>query len=115
MHIKQEQIYLVKNEKKGLSVLLEVEFGEPADSYVMYDGKEHALFYHHENDMIVLDFLPKDIRPILAKAEEIKIVETLSDAQTVIRDYKVPVKHVEKYPFDVSKYAKPVNPQKEER
>ena len=107
MQIKQEQIYLVKNEKDGLSILLEVEFGEPADSYVMYDGKEHALFYHHENDMIVLDFLPENIRPVLKKAEKIKIVETLPDIQTVIRNYEVPVKHVKDYPFDVSKYAKP--------
>lgn len=104
MQIKQEQIYLVKNEKSKLSILLEVEFGEPADSYVMYNGKEHALFYHHENDMIVLDFFPEGARSALSKAKEVGIVETLSDAQTVIRDYKVPVKHVEKYPFDVSKY-----------
>ena len=94
MQIKQEQIYLVKNEKDKLSVSIEVEFGEPADSYVMYDGKEHALFYHHENDMIVLDFFPESARAALSKAKKVGIVETLSDAQTVIRDYEVPVIHV---------------------
>jgi len=112
MQIKQEKIYLVKNEKDGLSILLEVEFGEPADSYVMYDGKEHALFYHHENDMIVLDFFPEDARSALSKAKEVRIIETLSDAQTVIRNYEVLVKHVKDYPFDVLKYAKPVKAKK---
>ena len=108
MQITQEKLYLVSEDAKDPAIILQVKVGKPADSYVMYDGKEHALFYHHENDMIVLDFLPENIRPILAKAEKIKIVETLSDAQTVIRNYKVPVKHVKDYPFDVAKYAKSV-------
>lgn len=112
MQISQEKLYLANVDKKDPAIILQVRVGKPADVYVMYDGKEHALFYHHENDMVVLDFLPEDIQPILKKAEKIKIVETLPDFQTIIRDYKVPVKHVEKYPFDVSKYAKPIKPQK---
>ena len=112
MQISQEKLYLANGDKKDPAIVLQVKVGKPADSYVMYDGKEHALFYHHENDMIVLDFLPENIRPVLKKAEKIKIVETLPDIQTVIRNYEVPVKHVKDYPFDVSKYAKPIKPQK---
>ena len=103
MQIHQEKAYLMTADTNdNVYLIMSAKVGRPDEqAHVMYDGKEHALLYHHDTQIIILDFLPEKIRPLMLKAEKIKITETLSDLETVVRQYDVSVKHVESYPKNI--------------
>ena len=103
MQIHQEKAYLMTADTNdNVYLIISAKVGQPdKQAHIMYDGKEHALLYHHDSQIIILDFLPEKIRPLMLKAEKIKITETLSDLETVVRQYDVPIKHVESYPNDI--------------
>ena len=100
MQLQQEKAYfMTADTDNNIYLIMSAKVGQPDEqAHVMYDGKEHALLYHHSNLMIILDFLPEKIRPLIEKAEKIKITETLSDLETIVRQYELKIKQVESYP-----------------
>ena len=103
MQIHQEKAYLMTADTdNNLYLIMSAKVGQPDEqAHVMYDGKEHALLYHHSGQIIILDFLPKKIRSLMENAEKIKITETLSDLETIVRQYELKIKHVESYPNSI--------------
>ena len=103
MQTTQQKAYLMTADTdNNIYLIMSAKVGQPAEqAHIMYDGKEHALLYHHDSQIIILDFLPEKIRPLMTKAEKVKVVETLSDLENVVRKYDVPIKHVESYPNDI--------------
>ncbi len=70
----------------------------PVQPKIIYDGKEHALFYRTPEDIIILDFLHPEIRKPLRKVTKVLISEV--DAEKVVREYEVPLKLVKQLPID---------------
>ena len=69
---------------------------EPVQPMIIYDGKEHALFYRTPEDIIILDYLHPEIRGPLEKVTSVLISEV--DESKVILEYDVSVKIVAKLP-----------------
>ena len=93
MDILQERLYVMtKDENKDVHLAMMAKVGVPDESgFICYNGSVHALFFRDKESTIVLDYLPEQCQEMLQKSSAIKIVETLSDFQTVVRQYDVPV------------------------
>ncbi len=85
------------NNNGELLIALQKKEGEPENSRILYDGKEHALFYRNNNETIILDYVHPDAQEHLSKAAKIIIVEFEND--DIIREYDVPVQHVKQIPL----------------
>ena len=95
----QEDFYEAFLNKAG-EIMFAIAFRDtaPEEPRILYDGGEHALFYRHPEQTILLDFLHPDIREPLHNVKEVLISEV--DSSKVIREYDVPVKLVKKLPLD---------------
>lgn len=94
----QESFYDVyKNENNELMFAIRHRSSEPDKPVIIYDGKEHALYYRAKGDLIILDYLHAELWETLNTVDKVLIVESSED--DVEREYFVPVRHVEKLPL----------------
>ncbi len=100
MNISQEKLYVLSNdEKNNVYLAMMAKVGLPDEkAKIQYNGTEHALLLRDNENMIVLDFIPEQLHPVMKKAKSVNIVETLSDFETVIRRYEVPI-HQSQTPY----------------
>ncbi len=63
-------------------------------SVMLYDGGNHATLYRNQNDVILLDYLPAELKPVLNKCSWAAVLETNNDGSEIMRDYKVAIKKV---------------------
>ncbi len=93
MDISQEKLFVMTTDNKdNIYLVMLVKVGAPdKDAKIQYNGTEHALFLRDSENIIILDFIPKQLHPVMKKAKSISVTETLSDFKTVIRRYEVPV------------------------
>lgn len=68
------------------------------DAVLLYDGGNHATLYRTDDDVILLDYLPDELKPILKKCTWAVILETNPDGSEIINDYKVKVKSIKNNP-----------------
>ncbi len=85
------------NNNGELLIALKKKEGEPENSRILYDGKEHALFYRNPSETIILDYIHPDAQTHLEKTDKVIIVEFEDD--DIIREYDVPVQHVKQVPI----------------
>lgn len=90
-HAEEYQIIISKDKK--LAVLLHPQKGEPRNSYLLYDGGDHAFLYRHREDVILLDYLNPAATDFLAQAGEILIIEADWEKNETLFDYIVKIKH----------------------
>jgi lysine biosynthesis protein LysW len=91
-----ENEYDVLNNKDGdiMFSVLERD-GEPDNPRLVYDGGEHALLIRNGAHTVILDYINKDVRPMLAQTAEVLIGEhPKRDEKKFVRDYKAAVKIV---------------------
>ena len=95
------------NEKGDLIIIIPFIKGSKAvNPQILYDGNEHALFYHQPTNPIILDYLNEQARPALKKSKKILMIEVDVEKQDVVADYFVPVTITEKLPaFELSEKA----------
>ena len=100
MMIKQMKRYTTFLTEKGdlVIVIPFVEGSEPKHPKILYDGKEHALFYRRPNETVVLDYLNDAAVVVLKQAGKVLLFEVDLKSQTVVTNYFVPVVMTEKLP-----------------
>lgn len=71
---------------------------------ILYDGKEHALFYRRPDDVIILDYLNEIARAAMMQSSRILIFEIDEKKQTIVSDYFASVIITDKLPaFELPK------------
>lgn len=70
---------------------------EPKNPKIVYDGKEHALFYRVNDNVVVLGHLNLSLHSKLAAVEKVLIAEV--DGEEIMREYFAVVQHVKKLPI----------------
>ena len=80
------------NDEDNLYLAMLAKVGLPdKKAKIQYNGTEHALFFRDNDNTILLDFIPEKLHSAMKQAKSVKIIETLSDFQTIIRQYEVTV------------------------
>ncbi len=72
---------------------------EASDAVMLYDGGNHATLYRNQDDVILLDYLPHELKKILSECGWAIILEKTPDGTEVLRDYKVMIKKVKNNPY----------------
>ena len=70
---------------------------KPKNPKIVYDGKEHVLFYRAGENVIVLGHLNPAIHDKLSAVEKVLIAEV--DGEEIMREYFADVQHVKKLPI----------------
>ena len=83
---------------------ISVKEEDPVKPKILYDGKEHALLYRSETDIVILDYLPEKIKEKLQNVDEAYIVEIDYRVKKMKYNYDAFIELVEEYPFDITKY-----------
>ncbi len=100
---KQESFFIAENDLGGeLYLFLDAKNSAPKTPKIIYDGRDHALFYRNEKSKIILDYIHPDVREKLRKSKEIMVVETL--LENISDAYMVSLEIVEKIPLNLSEY-----------
>ena len=114
MEVYQERNYnILENFDGNLMILLKARtIAVPEDSYIEYDGGEHAILHRGKdfdgnNELtVILDYVHPKMRERLAKSDKVLVVETYSTGDRngfgISNEFNCPVKHVEK--VDLSPY-----------
>ena len=106
--MKQMKSYTTFLTEKGdlVVVIPFIQDSQTSNSKILYDGKEHALFYRRPEEVIILDYLNEAAQIVLRQAGRIIMFEVDLDKQSIINDYFVPVIMTEKLPhFELSQKA----------
>ena len=86
-------------EKGDIVVVIPFINGEKTEqAKLFYAGGEHAIFCKTSKQKIILDYLNTLIRPVLKKADKVLLFEMDITTQKIVRDYFVPVEHLDKLP-----------------
>lgn len=100
MSIVQEKQYVVMTDKDDRVIIcISEKEQEPENPMILYDGKEHAMFYRRRGQTVMLDYINKDMQEAVYNAPQVFIVE-LKDPKTATRTYVVPIKKVAKLPLE---------------
>jgi len=75
-----------------------IDENAPKKAELLYAGGEHALFSKTPEQTVVLDYLNEIVRPVLGEANRVLLFEIDTTVQAIIRDYFVPVKHIDTLP-----------------
>ena len=66
---------------------------------LLYDGGQHATLFRNDHDVLLVDYLPEKIQPILNLCEWIVVLEKNKNETDIARDYKVLIKKVKHNPL----------------
>ena len=95
--IEQERNYNVLQNASGeLMILIKARLDNAQTPTLVYDKGEHALLYRNESNIVMLDYLHEQARPLLAQAHKVLVVETRDTS--VVREYMTKIKMVKKIP-----------------
>lgn len=97
IQVEQEKKYrILKNESGDLMFLIRGRLKNAENPRIVYDGKDHALFYRNSESTIVLDYIHPMIQSNLARATQVLIVEAQGDS--IVREYMAEVKIIKELP-----------------
>ena len=100
MSIIQEKQYVVMTDKENRVIICISEKNlEPENPMILYDGKDHAMFYRRRGQTVMLDYINKDMQKTVYDAKQVFGVE-LKDPKNAVRTYVVPIKQVARLPLD---------------
>ncbi len=100
MSIIQEKQYVVMTDKEGRVIICISEKNmEPENPMILYDGKEHAMFYRRRGQTVMLDYINKDMQQTVYNSKHVFVVE-LKDPKHASRTYIVPIKQVSHLPLE---------------
>lgn len=95
---------ILANSEGELLFCLKAREGSPDRPQILFNGKDHALFYRTADQMIVLDYIHPEVSPLLGEASSVLVAE-FSDAtpdnptKGIVREYTASVRHVSKLPL----------------
>ncbi len=103
--VETENYYdILANADGELVFCIKAREGNPVQPQILFNGEEHALFYRTADQMIVLDYIHPEVRPLLEKLSSVLVAEILEPSdknQTgeIVREYMASVRHVSKLPL----------------
>ena len=107
--VETENYYdILANADGELVFCIKAREGSPVQPQILFNGEEHALFYRTAEQMIVLDYIHPEVRPLLDKVSSVLVAEILEpsgdEKQTgeIVREYMATVRHVSKLPLMTS-------------
>ena len=94
---------ILTNSDDELLFCLKARDGSPDRPQILFNGKDHALFYRRADQMIVLDYIHPEVCPLLKKASSVLVAEfseptDVNPAKGIVREYTASVRHVSKLP-----------------
>ena len=102
---KEDSYVILPTTDEELIFAISVKDEDPIDPVLLYDGGEHALLYRSKSDVVILDYLPENIRERFDNIDKAFIVEIDYRIKKLKQDYEVMVELVKEYPFDISSYV----------
>ena len=103
--VETEAFYdILVNAEGELLFCLKAREGSPDRPQILFNGKDHALFYRTANQMVVLDYIHPEVCPLLKEVSSVLVAE-FSDAtpenptKGIVREYTASVRHVSKLPL----------------
>ena len=96
--IEQEIRYdILKNQEGEMLIKIRARMDDAKNPMIVYDGKEHAVLYRNEGNVIVLDYIHQQARSSLSDAKRVLVVEAQDGA--IIREYRAGVQQVKQVPL----------------
>ena len=96
----QEQEYEVVISEENIPIfILKHKEGVSLNPIILYDGSNHAVFYRTSSEVILFDYLPKEIHKILLSTKFALVFEMNIEQTDVVQDYKVKIKIVKNNPI----------------
>ncbi len=94
-----EDYEIIRTEEGILVFVIKERSTEAENPCIIYDGGKHATLYRRADEVILLDYLHKDILEQLKKSECIIIAEADFEKEKIVRDYQTRVKIIKNNPF----------------
>ncbi len=98
--MKHMQDYQVILSDQNIPVfILNDGMSEPKNPIILYDGGQHATLFRSDDDVVLIDYIPKEIVSVLQNIDWVVVMEKNHDQNDIIRDYKVYLKKIKNNPF----------------
>ena len=72
---------------------------KPDNAVLLYDGGRHATLFRNDHDVVLLDYLPNEVREIITNSTWAVVLEKNKAGDAILKDYKVMIKRVKKNPL----------------
>ena len=72
---------------------------KPDNAVLLYDGGRHATLFRNDHDVVLLDYLPNEVREIISNSTWAVVLEKNKAGDAILKDYKVNIKKVKKNPL----------------
>ncbi len=72
---------------------------KPDNAVLLYDGGRHATLFRNDHDVLLLDYLPDEVREYISKSTWAVVLEKNKAGDAILKDYKVMIKRVKKNPL----------------
>lgn len=96
----QENDYRVIMTHEGVLVfLIKAKPESPEKPFILYDGEEHATLYRRPDQTIALDYLNKQVLPVLQNSSKAVVFEMDDALEDISITYEVYIKHIKKNTF----------------
>ena len=98
--MKHAESYEVVTTKEGVPVfVIDNNRTKPDNAVLLYDGGKHATLFRNDHDVILLDYLPDEVREYIANSTWAVVLEKNKAGDAILKDYKVMIKKVKKNPL----------------
>ncbi len=98
--MKHAENYKIVLSDEGIPVfVISNNLKKPDSPILLYDGGKHATLFRNDHDVVLLDYLPEELQPILQKCGWAVVLEKNKAGTEVLKDYKVMIKLVKNNPF----------------
>ena len=98
--MKHAENYEVVTTEEGVPVfVIDNSRSKPDNAVLLYDGGKHATLFRNDHDVILLDYLPDEVRKIITDASWAVVLEKNKAGDAILKNYKVKIKKVKRNPL----------------
>ena len=98
--MKHAENYEVITTEEGVPVfVIDSSRTKPDSAVLLYDGGKHATLFRNDHDVVLLDYLPNEVREIISNSTWAVVLEKNKAGDAILKDYKVNIKKVKKNPL----------------
>jgi hypothetical protein len=90
---------IILSDQKIPMFVLPYNSSKPDAPVLLYDGGQHATLFRSDHDVLLIDHLPAEIRPVLTKCSWVVALEKNKTGSDIARDYRVNIKKVKTNPL----------------
>ena len=98
--MKHAENYEIMTTEEGVPVfVIDSNRTKPDNAVLLYDGGKHATLFRNDHDVLLLDYLPDEVREYISKSTWAVVLEKNKAGDAILKDYKVMIKKVKKNPL----------------